>query len=246
MQMRSNFIQRVSAITLALGLSISSGLANTTVVNIDSGTNTPNTLVSNNGTTVLSAGNLLTNGDGTVIQLGYYSGATAGNNFSGTWVPLTGPFSGNSSYATTSVGDFAANGPGNGQFGLTNLVFDPAGGSVNGNNLPSSALIPLAVRFYNGTTIGAGTDGAGGNSTFFNAVSNDSWLWKTPGPSAPTPPTLNLSFENTGTKLQSGTWTSGGNLATSIAISAVPEPTRALLLGLGVLGLFFRRSRKER
>ena len=241
--MRSSLIQRVSAITLALGLSISSGLANTTVVNIDSGSNT---LVSNNGTTILTGGGATTNGDGDVIQLGYYSGATAGNNFNGTWVPLTGTFSGNSSYVTTSVGDYFAGGAGNGSFALANLVFDPSGGSVNGNNLPSSSSIPLAVRFYNGTTIGAGTNGAGGNSTFFNAVSNDSWLWKTPGPSAPTPPTLNLSLDDTGTKLQSGTWTLGGNLATSIAISGVPEPTRALLLGLGGLGLFFRRSRKGR
>ncbi len=57
-----------------------------TTVNMDSG----GELMMNQGNTALTAGSIL-DGNGDILQLGYYTGATsAGNNFLGTWVPLTG------------------------------------------------------------------------------------------------------------------------------------------------------------
>ena len=40
--------------------------------------------------TRLSGGNPTVDHDGTVVQLGYHSAATVGNEFAGTWIPLTG------------------------------------------------------------------------------------------------------------------------------------------------------------
>jgi len=73
----------------------------TTQVSFDSGS----FLVLNlGGVTPLTAGNLSANGDGAVLQLGYYSSATVSNNFLGTWIPLTGEGSLNTGGSTDSSG----------------------------------------------------------------------------------------------------------------------------------------------
>ena len=51
------------------------------------------------------------------------------------------------------------------------LTFSTANGSVTGNNLPTAGT-PLALRFYNGTTLS--------NSTAYNAVSDAIWAWNAP------------------------------------------------------------------
>lgn len=157
--------------------------ADTTTVSFDSGSATLSDQVS----TPLSGGTAL-NGDGDVLQLGYYSSATTSNNFQGTWIPLSGQGSANTAvipggpvtnptnetYNQTSIGDLTSNGASTGQFAIS-LDF-VQGNATSGNSLPAAG-VPLAIRFYNGTTIA--------NSTFYNVVSDDLWVWKTPN----TPPT---------------------------------------------------------
>src|SRR4051812_8392617 len=64
---------------------------NSTQVNFDSGSKT----VMNQANTALTAGPV-GDGNGAVLQLGYFTGATdVNNNFTGTWVPLSGQGSAN-------------------------------------------------------------------------------------------------------------------------------------------------------
>lgn len=214
-----------AAFFFTLGVSSLSLHAVTTVVSFDSGS----VLVGNNAGSPLSAG-AAADGNGTVIQLGYFTGASAANNFAGTWVPLTGAGSNNTQYNSTSIGDYAVTADGNGTYGMT-VTFDPA---VAGRNmdLPAGTTIPLAIRFYDATTV----DG----SSFYNTVSHDSWLWKVPGPSSPTPPTINMSLDQPGLEWEGG---GGSALRTTIA-AAVPEPSRMLLALVGVFGLALRRRRR--
>jgi hypothetical protein len=131
-------------------------------------------------TTALTAGSGI-DGDGAVLQLGYYDQATAGNNFLGVWVSLTGEGSlntggvvldtDNEPFNKTSIGDAALDGAGAGTFAIT-VTFDTANSGTN-NSFPSMAGIPLAIKFYNNTTIGS--------STFYNVVSNSNWGWVLPG-----------------------------------------------------------------
>jgi len=119
-----------------------------------------------NGKT-LSAG-APASGDGTVVQLGYYSRATAAAPFEGTFIPLTGQGAANSALTTTSIGD-ASGGP-DGRFSLASPF--EADSLVSGFNLPPAGT-PLSVRFFNGKTIAS--------STHFNAVSGGTrWLWQPP------------------------------------------------------------------
>ena len=199
-------------------------------------------------TNPLSGGTTL-NGDGTVLQLGYYSSATALNNFQGTWIPLSGetslntaliPGGGGETYNQTSIGDLTASGAGNATFAVS-LDFI-AGDLTSGNNLPNSPTIPLALRFYNSTTIAS--------STYFNVVSNDLWLWKPPQPSN-VPNTVAITLDQTGGLEWESIVVYGqaANTAfhTTIAAVAVPE-TSTVLIGLLSTSLVmwsaFRRYRK--
>ena len=161
-----------------------------------------------------------------MLQLGYYDGASVLNNFAGTWVPLSGLTSLNTAvipggasvnpsgetYNQTSIGDMTANGAGNGTFGISlNFV---AGSATSGNSLPQSSTIPLALRFYNSTSIAS--------STFYNVVSDDLWVWMTPA----TPPNVvNISLDNIGLEWLSIAQGQAANSAfhTTISITAVPE-----------------------
>ena len=57
-----------------------------------------------NGSTVLTGGTAA-EGDGAVVQLGYFNAATGALPFNGNWVPLTGQGGANSAFSTTSIGD---------------------------------------------------------------------------------------------------------------------------------------------
>lgn len=177
-------------------------------------------------------------GNGTVIQLGYFSGATAGDNFLGTWIPLTGEGSANTgqidgltiNFNQTSIGDSftgTANTPGTFALGV---VFDTAV-SNKSQNLPGSTSIPLAIRFYNTTTVTG--------ASLYNTVSSDLWMWQTPGP-GPIPPTLNLSLDDLGLQWES---IDLHGLAATQFRTVIPEPSAASLILLGIAGLGLRRRR---
>lgn len=229
-----------SALFLAFVLTATAGFgSSTTQVSFDSGSFV---LFSLGGVTPLTAGSPLINGDGAILQLGYYSSATVGNNFLGTWIPLTGEGSLNTGGSTDSVGGTTFNdttigdavndgGAGAGQFALS-LKFD-AGVSNTFNSLPGATTIPLAIRIYNGTTIAS--------STHFNVVSRDAWLWQTPAEPAPFPPTIAISLDQPGLEWESIA-VNGQAPSTAFTTSiAVPEPSSVFLFGLGLASLISRR-----
>jgi hypothetical protein len=143
---------------------------------------TSQALYSNTATTVKdNLGNPLTaggapDGDGAIIQIGYFSGSTA--TFTGSWIAISGLGSVNPALLTsvgnggdaTSLGIFSSTVTFD--TGLHSLL--PAGGSQ------------LAMRFYNGTTIGT--------STHYNTVtsSNANWQFKAPATPAALPASLLL------------------------------------------------------
>jgi hypothetical protein len=177
-------------------------------------------------------------GNGAVLQLGYYTDGTRGAHFgagSGTWIALTGEGGVNSAYNTgtgkTSIGD---SGYTDGQVSLTLgfTVGDITDSSQTGNNLPTSSSIPLVLRFYNNTTISS--------SSKYNEVSADSWTWLTPTGAPGSSMTLTgydadlVWLGGTGTEFKT----------TIINPAAIPEPSTYALLGMGVLGLVAYRRRK--
>lgn len=184
--------------------------------------------------TLLSAGTSA-DGDGAVLQLGYYDGATVGNNFLGNWIPLsgegslnTGLISGTSiTFDSTSIGDLNAAAGENGTFAIE-LKFT-VGDSQTGNNLPSSTSIPLSIRFFNGTTLAG--------STRFNVVSSDTWIWQTPGGGV-TPPTVNITLSDPNLE-----WQGGASSAFKTTLP-VPEPSTGLALLGGVALLVAHRRRR--
>lgn len=99
-------------------------------------------------------------GDGTLIQLGYYSLASLANPFAGSWVTL----------ASTTMGDDGIELPG--KFGTTTIL--------GGTPFPAPAVAtPLAVRFFDGTSEAG--------SSFFNAVSHTGGAWNFVAPNDPAP-----------------------------------------------------------
>src|ERR1700730_9937903 len=202
--------------------------ADSTGVDLDSG----GLFVFDQGTNKLTGGTSA-DGDGAVIQLGYYSAATTMNNFAGTWVPLTGEGSANTApltgspppnepYNKTSIGDLTSQGGAVGEFWMGTLSF--GGTPTSSSNLPSSTTIPLAGVFYNNTTIAT--------STFYNVVSDDAWLWKTP--STPPAPNINVTLSLSGLEWLSTSMgqPTSNEFHTSIPLQAVPEPAT---IGAGIL-----------
>lgn len=186
------------------------------------------TLKDNTGA-VLSAGTSA-NGDGMAVQIGYYSTATVGNNFSGTWIPLTGQNSVNSAYLSASIGDEGtAGGIPDGEF-YSGDQLELIEGSATRGNFPSSTTIPLSLRFYNAALVS--------NATRYNTVSDDLWLWKTPGSSSPLATQVIMTLADLGLEWEGG---AGSEFKTTLVI---PEPTSAFLLALGAVGLLGRRRRR--
>jgi hypothetical protein len=221
--------------------------ATITQVNFNSG---DITLMDNSMVALTAGGD--DDGDGAVIQLGYYSAATTSNPFLGTWIALTGDGSANTggeynadnsppsplrAFNFTSIGDVGGGSGASGVFGIA-VKFDSA--TVNTtNNLPGSTSIPLAIRFYNATTVSG--------STHYNTVSNtstgaDNWLWKAPT-SDVIPPQINMALDSGSvTQVWEGGVASAG--ITSIP-TAVPEPVNFTVgaMALLVAGLSRRRYR---
>ncbi len=158
-------------------------------------------------------------GDGTILQLGYYSSSTVANPFAGSWIPITGP---GTTYQTT-IGD-----SGNRGDGSLKLLFEMTQGSLSFTE--PSVGTPLSLRFYDGTTIA--------NSGFFNAVSNTEGGFNWAAPAVPNSTAiLNLTLITTGDVWQDGP---GSSYRTTIAI---PEPSCGIILTL-VTGLVVTRRRR--
>lgn len=124
----------------------------------------------------LSAGSSAT-GDGTLVQLGYYSSATQATPFSGTWVTL----------ATTSMGDDSVDI--SGKFATTSTF-------IGGAFAAPEVGTPLAIRFFDGVSLGT--------SSYFNVASNISGGWNFVAP-ADLAPSINMVIDKTsGIVFQSG------------------------------------------
>lgn len=207
----------------------------------------------------LSQGMANVNTDGALIQLGYYSMATAGNNFLGDWIPITGF---NSTLGTrTSIGDSAdLAGSGNGRisFGATfssgtNQVrvytFDPDGFNSDPGTYetqsqvtimapqpgpPAVAAVPpsgqiMSIRFYNNSA---------GNA-LYNAASSNSWTWIPPSLN-PTTNTFDFAAAQAAGSL---VFENFDNPFRTVIL--VPEPSTYALLGVGALLLARARFRKR-
>jgi hypothetical protein len=116
---------------------------------------------------VLSAG-LVTDGDGVLLELGYFDAGTPASPFSGKFVALTGGASADPSLRSTSVGD-----SGGGAAGTFSISTNFNAGAAVFQGAPPAAGTPLVIRFFNGNSVTA--------STHYNVVSGGSnWQWKTP------------------------------------------------------------------
>lgn len=194
------------------------------VVETDVKFNTDGPLLLDNLSNPLSAGGA-GNGDGFAVELGYYDTASISNNFAGNWVPMTGQNSLNTAFSTTSIGDGFGD---PGELYATYIFRSSLPNTYM--SLPPNTTIPLSLRFYNAVLIS--------NATLYNAVSNDLWLWKTPGETSPIPPVIEMSLTQSNLE-----WAGGAPSAFKTTL-AVPEPTTAVLLAAGVLGLTWRRRRQ--
>jgi len=214
--------------------------ADSTTVNMDSGGQT----LFNQASTPLSGGTSA-DGNGVVLQLGYFTGT----NFSGTFIPLTGPAQPgtpntaiipNSSpaepYTMTSIGDITAEGGGNGSFFLPGLTFT-LGDATSGNNLPTSGT-QLAIRFYNNVTIAS--------STFYNTVTDALWTWNAP---ATPPSTVNISLDDLGLVWESIVVKSQSTNTAFHTSIPIPEPSTLALILVGTCAApvaYFRRRLRSK
>lgn len=156
------------------------------------------------------------NGDGAVLQVGYYTMATPLNPFLGDWVAMTGP----GTPYPTSIGDSGY------PDGLTKTgALFVAGSFTFLEPLPGT---PLALRFYDSASLAI--------SNYFNAVSTTDGTFNWVAPSDPQSVT-GLSLPKTNIIWQDG---SGSAFRTTIPI---PEPSSSALLALLGLGALAVRRR---
>lgn len=170
-------------------------------------------VLSDNGGKPLSAGTAI-NGDGTILQLGYYSNATTINPFAGAWVLMSGP----GTVFQTTIGDADQTAGG---FKL-DLVFTEGALDFTAPAVGT----PLALRFYDSTSIAT--------ATYFNAVSDTTGVFNWVAPSDPQS-SASLTFLTDGI-----VWQGGAGSASHTTI-VVPEPSCFLLSVLGLGALFVRR-----
>jgi len=209
--------------------------------------NDSSTLLRTAANVALTQGSATTNNDGALIQLGYFSTGTTTNNFSGTWIPLTGATNVN----PTTIGDSAdLTGAGNGVFqfnttfntGTTNVQvyvsgFDDGAYQTQSSVSISSTVPPdgqvLAIRFFDP------------NTSQYNTVSTDlsTWKWKSPDNVS----SINI---NLATDLASLEWESVemfGLTGTEFkTVLPIPEPSTYALLCVGAFGMMALRRRIKR
>jgi hypothetical protein len=207
--------------------------------------------------TPLSQGVVTANTDGMLIQLGYYSAATAGNNFAGTWIPITGFGSAlHTSIGDTSdlsgagdgIGDFVAS-FGGAFLSTTSVQVYPGvppnpGTYVTQSSVPITTTQPpnnqiMSIRFYDTTT------GTSGN---YNAVSANDWLWAVPttaGGGATVSFSLSDAFQGVTAALLFEASGAGNDFRTVIPVP-IPEPSTFALLGLGALGVVVGNRRRSK
>lgn len=116
-------------------------------------------------------------GDGTLLELGYYSMATTSNPFAGSWTVLSSSTMGDNGIEVA------------GRFSTSSILGDAV--------MPGlTTSTPLSIRYYDSVSIAT--------STYFNAVSNTSGAWNYVIPIDPTP-TINLPIDkNVSIVFQSG------------------------------------------
>tara|TARA_B110000908_G_scaffold125566_1_gene147218 strand:- start:363 stop:1010 length:648 start_codon:yes stop_codon:yes gene_type:complete len=188
-------------------------------------TNNEATTIKDAGGSALTSGVGTVQGDGAIIQLGYFSTST--NSFSGTWNAIAGIGSLNPSL-DPRVGDFDTQSDIPDGFFSISVTFDDGAGTDVG--LPA-ADTQLAIRFYDTATEG------NLSSANFNTATNNLWTFNALGDPAPTDRILDIT-QTTGTTV----WEDSGN-AFKTSITAVPEPSSFALLGLGALAMTFRRKK---
>ena len=180
-------------------------------------TNNENTTIKAAGGSALTSGVGTVQGDGAIIQLGYFSTST--NSFSGTWNSIAGIGSLNPSL-DPRVGDFDTQSDIEDGFFSISVTFDDVTGIDVG--LPA-ADTQLAIRFYDTTSEGSLS------SANYNTVTNNLWTFNALGDPAPTKRTLDIT-QTTGTTV----WEDSGN---PFETTLVPEPSSLALLGLGATAL---------
>ena len=185
----------------------------------------------------LTNGGAYIDGDGAVVQVGYYPEATVGQNFGPNgqmafydFVPLIGQ--GAASGIKLTIGDSVFNFPDRGEvfadglniFAETNdIVLPPVG-------------TPLVIRFFNTTSL---------NSSFwYEALSNNLWLWKAPA-NPPSEPHIDLWLDDPGLIALSGrsVTAQGTAIKTSLNLPLWPEPSCLLLVIFGGGTILCRRTR---
>jgi hypothetical protein len=115
----------------------------------------------------LSAG-LAGEGDGVLLELGYFDAGTPDAPFVGKFVALTGAASAEAALRTTSIGD-----SGGGPAGTFSLSTSFNAGAVVFQGAPPEPGTPLVIRFFDGKTVA--------DSTAYNVVSGGAnWQWKAP------------------------------------------------------------------
>jgi hypothetical protein len=106
-------------------------------------------------------------GDGTLLELGYYSMATASNPFAGSWTVLSSSTMGDNGIEVA------------GRFSTSSILGDAV--------LPGlTTSTPLSIRYYDSASFAT--------STYFNAVSNTSGAWNYVIPIDPSL-TINLAID---------------------------------------------------
>lgn len=211
-------------------------------ISVDTGTKS---LQDINGV-ALSGGAAAINGDGTAVQIGYYTNSTVaapfGTGLDADFVPLIGSGS-QFGLSLFSIGDQATNGAANGEIFADGLnIFT----GVNDALLPVAGT-PLVMRFHNAATLG-------GSNQFIALANTTFWLWKTPA-NAPSQPLISLSLDDAGLigrskegGLRDGRAfvpvnVTGSSIMTQSAL-AVPEPSSMMLLSFLGLIASSRRTRK--